>query len=261
MKTQSTIKYKNPPIHEIICGVRFDSIKHLQSGHFGILWQKFKRDFPKTEDQDLIGAISQEDFGNISKLPLPRIWFIHKNENELIQVQRNCFLHNWRKRRADDIYPGYEKVVDNFERYLSLFQDFLVAENLGNLNAIEYELTYIDLIPQGQGWKNFDDLEKVFPTFLSITRQDMLSIDVRSINWQTIYGLPNDLGQLRIAIRTAKRTSDDHHLLHIEFNAHGSKRDQPIRNWFNASHNAIIELFSNFVSNEIQDKFWGKKPC
>ncbi len=49
MKTtaQSTIKYENPPIDEIVCGVRFDPIKQLQSGHFGILWQKFRPDFRK----------------------------------------------------------------------------------------------------------------------------------------------------------------------------------------------------------------------
>ena len=146
--TQASIIYENPPIDEIVCGIRFDSIEQLQSGHFGILWQKFRHDFPITEDQIIVGTPSQEDFGSPDKFPfpLPRVWFIHENENALIQVQRNRFLHNWRKRRPDDEYPGYEKVVEDFEKYLSRFQEFLLAKNLGNLVPREYELTYIDLI-------------------------------------------------------------------------------------------------------------------
>lgn len=261
MKTteQSTIKYENPPIDEIVCGIRFDPIRHLQSGHFGILWQKFRPDFPRTEDQNLVGPVSQEDLGGPDKMPLPRIWFIHSNENELIQVQRNRFLHNWRKRRPDDEYPGYKRVAENFEEYLSRFQEFLAEENLGNLEAKEYELTYIDLIPQGQGWEKLSDLEKAFPNLLSLTKQGMLSADVRVINWQTILGLPNDIGQLGIAIRSANKVSDNQQIIHIEFRALSNRPYQPMHAWFETAHNTITELFSNLVNDEIQEKFWGRK--
>ena len=257
--TQSAIIYENPPIDEIVCGIRFDPIKQLQSGHFGILWQKFRHDFPMTEDQIIVGPVSQEDFGNPDKFPLPRVWFTHKEENELIQVQRNRFLHNWRKRRPNDEYPGYEKVVENFEKYLLHFQEFLLEENLENLVAKEYELTYIDLIPKWQGWENSGDLAKVFPNLLSVTRQSILLNDVKGINWQTILGLPNDLGQLAIAIRNAQRVSDNQQLLQIEFKALSKRSYQPMRVWFETAHNTITKLFFNLVSAEIQEKFWGRK--
>lgn len=257
--TQSAIIYENPPIDEIICGVRFDSIKQLQSAHFGILWQKFKPDFPKTEDQNLIGPVSEEDLGSSDKLPLPRVWLVHKNENELIQIQRNRFLLNWRKRRPEDRYPGYEKVIENFEKYLSCFQEGLMEENLGSLVTREYELTYIDLIPQGQGWEKFSDLEKVFPNLLSLTRQCILLKGIRGINWQTILDLPNSLGQLGVSIRSAQRVSDNQILLYMEFKALSNQPYQPIQAWFEEAHNTITNLFSNLVSDEIQKKFWGRK--
>ena len=153
MKTivQSNIKYENPPIDEIVCDILFDSIKDLRTGHFGILWEKFRPDFPEIEDHILLAPVP-EDLETPNKLLLPRIWFVHKNENEVVQVQQNRFIHNWRKRQPDDEYPGYEKVIENFERrYLSRFQQLLAEENLGNLVARKYELTYIDLIPEGQG--------------------------------------------------------------------------------------------------------------
>ena len=256
---QPIIKYENPPIDEIICGIRFGSLEQLRSGHLGILWQKFRGNFPNIEDRNLVGPVSRKDFENPNKIPLPRVWFIHENENELIQVQDNRFLHNWRKRRLDDEYPGYDRIVENFEKYLSCFREFLVEENLGALVTKEYELSYIDLIPRGYGWENFGDLEKVFPSLLSSTGQSILSTSIRNINWQTILDLPNNYGQLRIAIRSAARTSNDHPLLHIEFNAHGNRQDESMRAWFDTAHNAITELFSNLVSKEIQEKFWRRK--
>ena len=263
MKTteQSTIKYENPPINEIVFDILFDSIKGLRTGHFGILWQKFRPDFSETEDQNLVAPVPTEDFETSDKLPLPRVWFIHKNENEVVQVQRNRFVHNWRKKQPDDEYPGYQKVIENFERYLSRFQEFLAEENLENLVGKQYELTYIDLIPKGQGWEDLGDLEKVFPNLLSLTRQNIPSTDVRGINWQTILGLPNDLGQLRLLIRNAQRISDDHPLIHIVFKAFSNHPHEPMRDWFDAVHDTIIQLFLNLVSNEIQEKFWGRKSC
>jgi len=261
MKTteQSTVKYQNPPINEIVCGIRFDSIKQLQSGHLGILWQKFRSDFPRTEDHNLVGPVSEEDLGTSDKMPLPRVWFVHRNENELIQVQRNRFLHNWRKIQPNDEYPGYAKVVGNFEKHLSCFKEFIAEENLGNLVLREYELTYIDLIPKGHGWENPSDLATVFPNLLSATRQSVLLKGVQGINWQTIFGLPKGLGQLVLLIRNAQRRSDNQQLLQIEFKALSSGSYKPIRGWFNTAHNAITQLFSSIVSDEIQEKFWGRK--
>lgn len=256
---QPILKYDNPPINEIVCGIRFNPIEQLQSGHLGILWQKIRHDFPKTEDQNPIAPISQDDIGKIDKLPLPRVWFIHRNENELVQVQRNRFHYNWRERDEGDEYPGFDKVVNNFIRYLTLFQEFLIEENLGKLVTKEYELTYIDLIPQGQGWENLGDLGKVFPNLLSLTGQGILSANVRVINWQTVLGLQNGLGQLSLAIRSGQRRTNNQQLLHIETKALGKEQSASIDVWFDVAHTSITELFSNLVSNEIQKDFWGRE--
>lgn len=262
MKTivQSNIKFKNPPIDEVVCDILFDSIKGLRTGHFGILWEKFRPDFPKIEDHILL-APAPEDLETPNKPPLPRVWFVHKSNNEVVQVQRNRFIHNWRKRQPNDEYPGYEKVIENFERYLSRFQQLLAEENLGNLVAKKYELTYTNFIPKGQGWEDLNDLEKVFPNLLSLTKQNILSTGVRGINWQTFLDLPNNSGQLRMLIRNAWQVSDNHPVLYIEFKAFSNQPYKPMREWFDTAHDAIIILFSNLVSNEIQKKFWGRKPC
>lgn len=258
---QQIIIYENPPIDEVVCGVLFDSITGLQAGHLGLLWQKFKSDFPVMEDQNLLGPLSAEEINISDTPPLPRVWLVHKDENELIQMQFNRFLHNWRKRRPSDKYPSYETVIGNFERYWSCFQDFLTGEGLGAIIPSRYELTYIDLILENEGWETLNNLEKVFTDFVSLKVQNTLSTDIREINWQMVFGLPNDLGQLHLSIRNARRISDNRHLLRIEFTAFSNQPYKPMRDWFDSAHEAIFRLFTNIIRSEIQEQFWGRKLC
>ena len=256
---KQTIEFENPPIHEIVCGVLFNPIKDLRTGYFGILWQKFKHDFPGVEDHSPILPISEEDFNNQTITPPHRVWFVHKNHNELIQVQFNRFHHNWRKRRPDDEYPGYETVVEHFEGYLSCFQEFLAEENLENLVARQYELTYIDHILQNEGWETLNNLEKIFPSFASLKSQNMFSTDIRDINWQMVFGLPNDFGQLQLTIRSGQRPPDKRLVLRIELTAQSNQPYEPRREWFDYAHQEILEFFSKLISDEIQKQFWGRK--
>ena len=69
-----------------------------------------------------------------------------------------------------------------------------------------------------------------------------------------------------MSIRDGWRGSIDHPLLNIELKAfsnhpHEPMPDGPMQNWFNTAHDAIIKLFYNLISDEIQQKFWGRKLC
>ena len=258
---QRTITFENPPIDEIICNVLFDPIANLRAGHLGLLWQKFSPDFPGIEDQHLINPIPDEYLNNPDTPPLPRVWFVHKDENELIQMQYNRFVHNWRKRRPDDIYPGYPVVIENFEKYLSCLEDFLSEKRLGDITPTQYELTYMDNILEHEGWETITDLEKVFPNFISLKSQNLPSTDIREFSWQMLFGLPNDFGQLQLSIRNARRFIDNRHLLRVEFKAVSNQPYKPMRGWFNLAHEFIFDLFSNLISHEIQERFWGRKSC
>ena len=255
---QRTITFENPPINEVICGVLFDEIQKLQTAHFGILWQKFRPDFTVSEDLNLIDPVPEEDLNNRGAFPLPRVLFVNRDVNEVIQAQRNRFFHNWRRRQYDDEYPGYEKVIENFERYLSLFREFLAEENLGDIVPDRYELTYINLILENAGWETLNNLGHIFPSFVSLKDRHRLLADIRDINWHMAIGLPNDSGQLHLSIRNVRRV-DDRHLLRIEFTAFSDQRHEPVRDWFDNAHEIILELFSNLISDETQEYLWGRK--
>lgn len=49
-----------------------------------------------------------------------------------------------------------------FREHLLRFQVFLEEEHLGALMPEQYELTYVNHIPQGEGWKVNGDIGKCF---------------------------------------------------------------------------------------------------
>ena len=258
---QHTITFENPPIDEIMCSVVFEPLTELRTGHLGLLWQKFRPDFPVTADQNVTNPVPEGYYSNLDAPPLPRIWFGHKDENELIQVQCNRFIHNWCRRRPDDIYPGYAKVVEHFEKYLSCLKDFLSEENLEDITPAQYEIIYIDNILEHQGWETIADIENVFPNFISLGGQNLPSTDIREFSWQMLFGLPNDFGQLQLSIHNTRRSIDNRQLLRVEFRAVSNQPYQPMRGWFDLAHEAIFDLFTNLVSEEIQEQYWGRKSC
>jgi len=162
--------YKKPPVIEVVCGVHFKSLNNLLAPHLGLLWEKFKAEYPTCKEVAPFAPVIEQfegekqiklDFQEVP--PLPRIWFIHKSDNGIIQVQRDRFLHNWRKVRPHDEYPQYPIVIDMFKSKLSQFESFLNENDFDKLVPLQYEMTYISHIWEGDGWSNLSEIGKVFP--------------------------------------------------------------------------------------------------
>ena len=129
--------------------------------------EKFKTDYPSCQEVAPLAPVIEQfeeerkiglDFQEVP--PLPRIWFIHKSDNGIIQVQRDRFLHNWRKVQPEDEYPRYPKVIEMFKSMLSQFESFLHENKFEKLVPLQYEMTYINHIWEGEGWSNLLEIGK-----------------------------------------------------------------------------------------------------
>jgi len=129
--TNSLPDYERPPVIEVVCGILFKSIDTLLAPHFGLLWEKYKPEYPICREVPPLAPVI-ERFGEQPQIdlqlanvpPLPRTWFVHKNDNGIIQVQRDRFLHNWKKVRTEDEYPRYPQVIKLFKDRLAQFESF-----------------------------------------------------------------------------------------------------------------------------------------
>src|SRR5262245_53311787 len=113
MAVSSTPHFKNPPVIERVLGVQFAPIKEWGVHHFGLFYQKIRNDFPEcqaqppiasiTETPDHITRVEMADVGDV------RCWFLPAVGGELIQLQRDRFLMNWRRRTAAEDYPRFSE--------------------------------------------------------------------------------------------------------------------------------------------------------
>lgn len=179
-------EFKNPPVVELALSIKFKTLK-LTTSHVGLLWQRFRSDFPVIEDQpplDLPIEIERErvppqSAGQLRVLSLPQIrsWFVSASGTQLIQVQHDLFAHNWRKNDTDETYPRFENVRRSFEHELGILREFLAEHGLGEPDAIQCEVTYINHIAPGAAWKRHDELQSVFRFWVRPDYQFLPALD------------------------------------------------------------------------------------
>ena len=252
--------YKNPPVNEVVCGLRFNTPDKLRIPHIGFLWDKFRDDYPIIQHVPPIASAKGEILVDQAiGIPLPRVWFINKSDDQLVQFQMDRFYFNWRRRQSD--YPRYDHVIKNFESVLNAIINFFAEFELGELKPIEYELSYINHIPNGQGWNTIDDLPRIFSDFVWKQKKKRFLPNPEKVAWQAEFPLPEKKGHLIVNLKLATRTEDKVALLILELKTRGigdSANKEDIREWFDLSHDSIVRGFTDLTTPEIQ-QIWERE--
>jgi len=265
--SQPLPEYEKPPVEEVVCGVLFEPIRDFQLPHFGLLWEKFRKEYPRFQEVAPLAPVIERFEETPSteieppELPLPRLWFLH-DEGRIIQVQRDRFLHNWRKQQPTDEYPRYDLVFQMFRNHLSIFLGFLDEFQLGPFVPRQYEMTYVNVIPQGEGWETADDVNKFFPDFAWRSRKGRFLPDPIGINWRMTFPLPDQAGRLHMNIQSGRRFPDKHRILRFEITARGIGADtspEARQGWFDMAHEWIVRGFADYTGIQVQQNIWGRK--
>jgi uncharacterized protein (TIGR04255 family) len=266
---QTLPEYESPPINEVVCGIQFERLEKFLNPYLGMLWEQYKPEYSECQEvAPLMPAIEKFDTPAqvatpyVDVPPLPRTWFIRSEGNSLIQVQRDRFLHNWREIRPDDEYPRYHHIIEEFQVLFAKFTSFLEEHNIGVVIPLQYELTYINLIPQGQGWNTIVDVEKVFPNFTWQRREDSFLPSPETVNWNTNFILPEQSGRLHTRVQTALRRTDGLPFLRFELTARGIGEFNTLEtmwNWFEVAHEYIVRGFAELTASEVQRQIWRRR--
>jgi uncharacterized protein (TIGR04255 family) len=263
------LSYAQPPVTEVACSVLFNSIDELLTSHIGLLWGRFQPEYPFSDDVFPI-ANRIEVFGNqdietqlkLDNVPaLPRVWFVSSDETRIIQIQRDRLIHNWRKLGSDSEYPRYDSIIQAFQEHLSTFDDFLKKSEIGKVEPVQYELIYINKIPQGETWKTLEDIGKIFPDFAWRMHSQRFLSKPESINWITTFELPDEIGRLYVGIRHVI-DEEKHPLLLFELTVRGVgsySSPESMKNWFDIAHEWVIQAFTDLTAETIQTEIWKRK--
>lgn len=246
--------FNNPPINEVVCGMRFHPTDKLRIPHIGLLWNKFRADYPILQHAQIISTTRSEiPIDRATGVPIPRVWFINVAGDQLIQFQNDRFYFNWRKKETP--YPRYQHIIDNFETVSSAVTDLFKEFDLGVLEPMEYELSYINHIPRGIGWEALDDLPEVFTDFIWNAPAERFLPYPEQVSWLAEFSLPEQKGQLIISLKQAIRIDDELPVLVYELKAIGVDREKVARNWFDLAHEWLVLGFADLTTDKMH-KIW-----
>jgi uncharacterized protein (TIGR04255 family) len=248
------IDFEKPPINEMSIGMHFAPVVALRAESIGLFWSRIRAEFPTAQQSLPIGVpptLPQE-------FPMPRFWFVAKDDATLIQLQKNLFLFNWRLRTGD--YPRFEKLFEAFRKYRTVFTQFLRTElNTTRIEQVRYQLEYNNLFESAPYWSGPTDTARVVPSFKPL--EAGVEGKLTGFNYTTTFQLAHDLS-LNHSVRNGINNQTGKPVLVLRLEATGSYQQfeaNAADGWYERAHTAISESFIASTSPQIQAEYWKPK--
>ncbi len=264
------LDFARPPVDEVVLSVLFQSLDSLLAPHLGQIWQEFREDgFMGIEEQSPVSPIVEEFPSRIHEPQLQlrrapdlaRIWFTHEDKSQILQVQRDRFTFNWRKIDLNQQYPGFSTICGKFENFYNRFCQIIKDMKIGEVTPLQYELTYIDQLKQGDGWDRLDEISEIYNMFVDCQQSESFWLGAESLIFSTSF-TPEDLhGRLHLTIRNRVKMPEESQTLQTDFTMRGfpENANYTMIDWFKAAREQIREKFVSLFTENIQTQIWGRK--
>ena len=266
---QKKLDFAQPPVDEVVLSVLFQSLDKLMAPHLGEIWQPFKKDgfinitqHPQVQPTiETFPHSTQSGQFHFNVTDLARIWFIHENDDQIIQVQRDRFTYNWRKTEPNQQYPGFSSICATFEKYYNSFCQVINNIEMGEVNPLQYELTYIDQLWEGDGWNTLNEIGNIYSIFVDFQNSDSLWSEIESLTLRTSFWIEDLNSRLYLTIRDRTKIPEENQTLQTDFTMRGfpENTDYTMIDWFKSAREQIREKFVSLFTENIQTQIWGRK--
>jgi uncharacterized protein (TIGR04255 family) len=262
-------KYDKPPVIEVALSVQFDRL-NITAAHLGLLWQKFRGRFPEIQEKPELDAVI-ERFGppkavipavrfEVATHAASRLWFVSKSGCDLVQVQRDRFIRNWRKTEDNPDYPSYDTLRGLFAGDWKLFSQFVADEVKMPLVPNQCEVTYVNILEDMKPSQLPEALE-----WVSGNRPDGYLGEPEDAELTLRYRLNDDKGQpwgrLHIVAAPAIRATDTKPVIRLSVTARGvptKKNTDGAIECLDRGHEAVVRGFTSITTPEMHKK-WDRK--
>lgn len=178
--------FGSPPIDEVAIAVQFQGIDHFSLA-YGAFYERVRQHLPTYEEHEPI-AVQFETFGrsqeagpeiSLESISLRRGWYISADGHELVQLQPNRFVQNWRRLSGVGCYPRFPAIFEQFCENLSILKEVLADLRLEKPLINQADVNYFNNIELLDG----EDYPAAFQ---------------RVFGWPEVRGLTNELGGFRL---------------------------------------------------------------
>lgn len=251
--------FDNPPVIETVLGVQFTPLQSFSIPHYGIYWDKIRERYKQCQVHPPI-AISINEMMNLAPSQNFRCWFVDESQNNLIQVQQDRFILNWRKVHGDEAYPHYEQIRPQFEQEWIRFCEVLAAEGIAHPEVNQCEVTYVNHIDFDDELKSCADLSRLTASLSGASSGDFLP-KVDKVVLNNSYVMHEKKGRLRISMQPVLRGRDGIETLQLDVSATGrpaSSKTTDILDWLDLGREWVVKGFTDFTTPEMHTK-WRRK--
>jgi uncharacterized protein (TIGR04255 family) len=252
-------KYRKPPVVETVLSVQFAPLKSFSIPHFGLFWSTIREDYPQQAMKPPLGDAVED----LARPPVPnkigikltaepeaRCWFLNASGTELVQLQRDRFVRNWRKVTGSEEYPSYNSLKPRFVRDWTHLVDFLEREQLEQPQVNQCEVTYInhlavDVESLGAAHRFARGISPLSGEFLPEPETTQL---------QVRYLMGDKKGRLHVAVQPGIRLDDRRAVLQLALTARGTPASSSLEDilaWFDVGHEWVVRGFTDFTRSEM----------
>jgi uncharacterized protein (TIGR04255 family) len=272
-------KFRKPPVVEVVLGTQFQQLSEMHVAHLGLVWERFRDRFPQVVQQPTLphaierkGARASDAMPTISMMSaadqVPRLWMISEDNTELVQLQSDRFMRNWRRYHDQDIeYPTYdEHNRPAFVKDFDAFHRFAEDHGWGALAVDQCEVTYVNHIHTGRVWSEFSQLDRVFRGWsssypaLAGAPADLISCRVRH---EVVDAEGKFVGHLFVEIHSTYSTrpfgappSEPLPILQLQLTVRGrplGEATEGVMRFMDFAHTTIVNSFAEITTPEMHD--------
>ncbi len=251
---------------EVVLSLQFKSLSSLTTAHVGLLLRRYRDRLPLIQEHPPL-ASAAESFAPPApprvevtfedKPPAPRVWFVNEAKTELVQVQQDRFIHNWRKVGRGTAYPRYERVRERFRDEVSKFEAFLGEEKLGELVVSQCEVTYVNHIERAGEWESHGEIEKVLKNWVPLPAAAFLPAPEDAVlRWRyRISGSSGPAGRLYVTAQPSWSTADGRPVWVMHLMARGAPIGAGIEGafeFFDLGREWVVRGFADLTTDAMQ---------
>ena len=191
---------------------------------------------------------------------MSRFWLLDASGNNLVQVQNDRFLRNWRLRNGTEPYPRHDTLAPVFWQEWEGFKAFLKDEKIHEPKIDQCELTYVNFIDLDE-IGGLPGTRKAFSVFNQDQEAGFLPTP-EILKWEATFALPEGKGRLHVSAAPSFRQRDFKLVINFSLSARGkplqpNDQDQ-LTSWFAISHEWIVRAFDELTTPKMH-KIWKKK--
>lgn len=267
--------FTNPPVAEIVLGVQHEPLAGLRPPIVARYWERVREQFPGWTAHPPINA-AFETFGppaprrsrvsfELPSTPGPtRAMFEDADGNQLIQVQPDRFVRNWRRYGDQEApYPRYATFHrPGFEVALKDYLAFLTEHGVGEMVANQVEVTYVNHIVADGTWKHHGQLGQVLSLYSGRHSDGHLDeaegVDI-NVRYRIHDAEEEPVGRLHVSVRPVFKAVDLTPMFAINLTARigisgGGVAD--ILNEMDRGHGFLVNAFRSITTLRMH-KIWG----